>query len=306
MTHIFIVNPYAGKNTFADELREKLAEIPNFNYFIFNTRCAGYEIELVKRIRHIFQDEKLRFYCCGGSGTMTNMLNGLEETDTLKGTEVAFYPCGLTNDFLKIFGKDEHRFYDIHELIHGDVISVDYIKTNYSIALNTVSFGLDANTLSSLEDYRTFRLYSSQIPYTLAVLHSVFLSKSHQYEFYLDDKRFEGTIREFCIGNGYVLGGNLYFAKGTCATDGIGQFCYVQNKNKFHILSVIRQMQNKNIEKLSQLATLGECSRFRVRRTDGSPITYNCDGNLIRNADEINAFFVKEGLSLVVPKGVKI
>ena len=40
MTHIFIVNPFAGNNTFADDLRTKLASMQNINYFVFNTRYA--------------------------------------------------------------------------------------------------------------------------------------------------------------------------------------------------------------------------------------------------------------------------
>lgn len=52
---------------------------------------------------------------------------------------MAFYPCGLTNDFIKCFSGKEKRFHQIEELINGDVISVDYIQTNGSVALNTLS-----------------------------------------------------------------------------------------------------------------------------------------------------------------------
>ena len=110
MIHIFIVNPYAGKGAFADDLRLKLSRIEGLNYFVFSTRYKGHETELVKEIQDIFENEKLRFYCCGGSGTMRNMLNGFEKLDD---AEIAFFPCGLTNDFLKMFDKDEARFHDI-------------------------------------------------------------------------------------------------------------------------------------------------------------------------------------------------
>ena len=36
MTHIFIVNPYAGEKTFADDLRRKLKEIKNLSFLIRN------------------------------------------------------------------------------------------------------------------------------------------------------------------------------------------------------------------------------------------------------------------------------
>ena len=35
-------------------------------------------------------------------------------------------------------------FYDIDALIDGDVVNIDYIKTNHGVALNTFSLGLDS------------------------------------------------------------------------------------------------------------------------------------------------------------------
>ena len=52
MTHIFIVNPNAGNQTFADDLRRKLLDIKGLNYFVFNTRYAGNETEIIKEIQN--------------------------------------------------------------------------------------------------------------------------------------------------------------------------------------------------------------------------------------------------------------
>ena len=82
-THIFIVNPYSGGQTFTDELRKQLDEIEGLNYYIFTTRYPGHEKELVKQILNMFEGEKLRFYCCGGSGTMRNIMNGFDDISDL-------------------------------------------------------------------------------------------------------------------------------------------------------------------------------------------------------------------------------
>lgn len=306
MTHIFIVNPYAGNKTFANDLRKKLEEIPNLHYFIFSTRSEGDEITLVKRVLHIFENEKLRFYSCGGSGTMKNILNGLHEAGVIDHTEVAFYPCGLTNDFLKVFSELDSRFEDIQELVQGDVISVDYIKTQHSIALNTVSLGFDSNVLKKLDDYRSLRLIASNLPYTLALIYSIFLTKTNQYVLTLDDTTVDCHIQELCIGNGHVLGGNLCFTENANPTDGIGSYCYVKKSSLAITLSVLRSMQTSNFSKLATMANLGSCHSFRVRRKDKSLFNYNCDGDLVRDVSEIEGIFVKKGLSLVVPKGVSL
>ena len=37
-----------------------------------------------------------------------------------------------------MFGEEEHRFSNIEELINGDVIEIDYIKTNRLKAISSV------------------------------------------------------------------------------------------------------------------------------------------------------------------------
>ena len=302
MLHIFIINPFAGQKTFADDLRTKLSSIKGLDYFVFNTRYAGYETELVKKIQRIFQGEKLRFYCCGGSGTMRNMLNGF---DNLSEAEVAFFPCGLTNDFLKMFGSDEPRFHQIEELINGDVISIDYIKSSCGVSLNTLSTGLDSNCVSKMNDYRILRFLGNDVPYSVALVYSIFVSKTHEYEISVDGRDYSGKFAEFFMGNGCIFGGSLYFAEHTCVNDGEALYSLVGNKRGFGLLSVMLSLTGKKYAKYPAIMELGQCSKIKIRRTDGAPFTINQDGDLICDVTECEAEIVHKGLRFVVPKGVR-
>lgn len=303
MVHIFIVNPFAGQKTFADDLRTQLSKIKGLNYFVFNTRCQGYEQELVKKVQTIFENEKLRFYCCGGSGTMRNMLNGF---DDLENAEVAFFPCGLTNDFLKVFGENEEKFHRIEELIDGDVITVDYIKTNKGVALNTFSVGWDSSIVNKVEEYRILSMFGKQIPYIGATLYALFRARPQEYILYLDDQRIEGKFAEVFLGNGNVLGGDLYFAENAFPTDGQGEYTIGPNVSAFRALPILLALSKRNHEKVGRTCKCGHCSTLRLRRKDGMPFTVNLDGELIKNVIEWEAQIVKQGLHLVVPKGVKL
>ena len=288
---------------FAEELREQLSTLTGLEYFVFNTRYEGYETTLVQKILKIFEGRKLRFYCCGGSGTMRKMLGGFDDLDT---AEIAFYPCGLTNDFLKMFGKNKERFFDIKELIYGEVIEVDYIRTNHGIALNTLSTGLDSNCVDKMNDYRILRFINGNIPYTIATLYSIFISKTFEYEVTLDGVSYIDKFAEILVGNGCIFGGNMHFAESTSINDGKAIYRLAGNKRGFDIIPTLLALTQEKYHEFPQLMQCGDCGTVKIKRTDNSPFTINLDGDLIKNINVCEATVVHKGLHFVVPKGVKI
>lgn len=300
MIHIFIVNPYAGQKTFAEDLREKLKKIDGLNYFVFNIRNAGYENELIQRVIRIFQGEKLRFYCCGGSGTMRNILSGF---DSLDDVEVAFFPCGLTNDFLKVFGDKQKLFYNIEELINGEVMDVDYIKTEYGIALNTLSVGLDAYSQTKMESFRVFTMFGRTLPYSVSLISAVLFAKNNKFIIDIEGDIIEDAFTEVIFGNGFVLGGGVFFDDGADVQDGKLTYALLSRVAGFKRIKALMAMGAKNFSKVDHL-TQGKCSSFTIKRSDGAPFVINHDGELVRDVTEVNAHVVRKGLHFVVPKGV--
>lgn len=301
MVHIFLINPYAGKRTFADGLRRKLKEIPDFDYFVFNTRHAGEEAELVRKMRTIFEDEKLRFYCCGGSGTMRNMLNGFDSFDNV---EIAFFPCGLTNDFLKVFGKDAERFHSIGELIDGDVIAVDYIRSNCGVTLNTFSLGIDTGVAERNRKLRFLNFFGDNVSYTLSVFLALIGIQLKKYIVETEGGQYCRNYAEIFFGNGNVLAGNLHFIEKADPSDGRADIRLVYPRPGllyFQALLALIKKDYQYLEKYSQT----ERSRFiRIRREDGGELSVNQDGELVTGIRQLEAEIVPKGIRLVVPKGV--
>lgn len=303
MTHIFIINPYSGQSSLADGLRDKLGTMSGLNYYVFNTRYPGYEKILVGKIRHFFEGEKLRFYCCGGEGTMRNMLCGF---DDLSEAEVAFFPCGMTNDFLKVFRPEEAAYFrDIEELIYGDVINVDYIHTNYGAALNTISFGLDTQMCLLMDDYRALKIFGDTLPYSAAIVHSILLTQQQSYDLEIDGEKLSGVSAETIFGSGNYLGGNLYFSDSNNVFDGKGGFISAPKLNSIKEIQIMIAMMKHDMNHIHKVCSHGEFERFSIRRTDGSPFSLNFDGELQSGITQLDAHIVRKGLKFVVPKGLK-
>lgn len=306
-THIFILNRYAGNKNFISIIRETLAELAereHLRYFIFVTKYAGFETEIVKEIQSIFSDEKLRFYSCGGSGTFRNMINGI---DDLEHTQVGFIPYGLTNDFIKMFNGKEELFLDIEKVIKGNVLDVDYIQTNKGIMLNTFSFGFDADVITKLDEWKILKLFGDNMPYNVSSLWAVLFAKRHSYivEYELEGQepqKYEGNLLECFFGNGCHLGGilNMTDHQNISYNDGLGYFRLIKNKNVFYTLIFMLALIKKKYHLLDKYSINGNCNCIKVRRSDGKNFIVNQDGEAIKCAEwQVN--MKQKGLHLLVP-----
>lgn len=300
--HIFIVNPYAGREVYADELRGKLEKIPDLTFFIFTTRYAGHEEALVRKAVDLFSDEKLRFYCCGGSGTLRNMLNGIEDFSEV---EMAVYPCGLSNDFFKVFEEDEEKFSDLEALVNGDVVDIDYIRSNHGVCLNTLSAGVDARVSRYMEKYRELYMVGKQLPYTLSLLNSLFMTDPNDLVIYLDGEKMEVSCSEIVFANGLAIGGNLYLDSAADITDGEGCYLIAPPKIGFSLLHLLLYLKRRKMDKVRQKMKCGRWCRVHIESKDGRPLVVNQDGELVGGYPEWDAEIVRKGLHFVVPRGVK-
>lgn len=303
ITHVFIVNPVAGVENYAGELRKKLQRIEGLTYYIFSTRYAGYEADIVRQVQELFLGEKIRFYCCGGSGTLRNMLNAFDKLDE---TEIAFYPCGLSNDILKAFGMDAAMFSNIEELIHGEVVDVDYIRTNHGICINSFSAGLDSAAMSAMSQYRGIIQLGKQLPYTLSLIRTLFGGKGRRAAIYVDGREIDNQFMEIIFGNGCTINGNVYFAEDPDLRDGKGDFMLAPLKNRISLLYLLYLLQKKRFDKVVRKAETGTWRQVRIVSLDGEPLVGNQDGELVECAMEWTLEIVPKGLHFVVPKGVSV
>lgn len=308
-THIFIVNSFAGSQYFADNLRQTLEKIEGLHYFVFSTRYKGDETELVRKVLHFFNNKNLRFYCCGGSGTLRNMLNGF---DDLSKAEVAFIPFGLTNDFLKVFRKDAALFKDINNLIQGQVVKVDYIRTNHGIALNECSAGMTVGILRKTDKNRELAIFGNRIPYLVSILMEGILPKKVVYEMTTVDgiegsrKRDEVLVQLF-FGNGSTAGGNIQYAPWAKITDGLSDYALVKRAGFFDLLGMLPKLYTDNADRINRrMVEFGNCEKMILQRKDGKPFYMDMDGELPCMDTKWEMEIVHQGLNFVVPKGVRV
>ena len=145
MKHLFIVNPVAGgkdRHEYVAEQARLALEGSADAYEVYITTapmdaCAKIKAEAAS-------GEELRVYACGGDGTLNECVNGAVGHDNVA---VTHFPCGTGNDFIKMFGEEKERFFDLAELVHGEVRALDVMECCGRYAINICSVGIDRKSV---------------------------------------------------------------------------------------------------------------------------------------------------------------
>lgn len=148
LKHIFILNPNAGHGTTQKELEDKLSGT-SFDWQLYTTTAAG---DAVRFIREWCDShpEPVRFYACGGDGTIHEVANAVYGYSQ---ASMSCYPVGSGNDFVKYYGGKE-RFLDPVALCSAPEVSIDLIRVNDRYAINACHFGLDSCVASVMDKIR--------------------------------------------------------------------------------------------------------------------------------------------------------
>ena len=142
MRHIFIINPAAGKSDSRQRvyrMAERLRESHGLDVECMLTKSSGHTTALVRGIAAA--GSGVRFYACGGDGTVNAVANGAAGFENAAMTVV---PIGTGNDFLKNFGEDAARFSDPGNLWNGRTQKLDLIDCNGRLCLTIACSGIDA------------------------------------------------------------------------------------------------------------------------------------------------------------------
>ena len=304
LLHVFVINPMVASDQKVKEIRDILSKTKDIRYFIFTSDGQGAETELTRKIQQYFSGQRIRIYCVGGSGTLRNVVNGIEDFERV---EVAFLSLGLTNDFVKTLGGREEQYMTLKNLLRGEVKKIDYIETTGGIALNTFSLGLDANVVCALEKNRIFKMFGKMVPYINAFLYAWFASTPDEYEITVDGVPvYTGLSSEVIFGNGNVLGGMFTFGRKQKITDGKGCVLIEKKRQGFDMLPSVRAMLKGDLDTLEKKNLVMEAADFSIRRRDGGQLAMNFDGEMVYGIEQWDARIVKQGLKFVIPKGVTI
>ncbi len=239
MKHLIILNGKAGEGR-AEEKNESIRKaFSNLDSEIHTTIAPKEATEFVKNYLNTHKDEKVRVYACGGDGTIFEVANGLVGFNN---AELAIYPIGTGNDFVKYYGGAE-RFLDLEKLIKAEAKQIDLSKISgpsldepiYSI--NVINFGFDAIVGAVGNKYKD---QGKKDPYGKAIKVAIMKGRFNKIKVTADGEALNKKSLLLCtIAQGRFVGGKFMCAPHSINDDGLIDVCLLRTRSLFAFLGIL-------------------------------------------------------------------
>ena len=298
MKHIFIINPAAGKRDNRQRvyaMAEALEQKHGLDVSCMLTKSHGHATQLTRSIAET--GEAVRFYACGGDGTVNEVANGIAGFDNAAMTVI---PIGTGNDFLKIFGPEMlPKFMDAENLWNGEVQQLDLIDCNGKTCLTIACSGIDARIAESVHDF------SSSISGKGAYLASVavnFIARGigQHWTVTLDDEVIEDDFALVAMCNGRHYGGGFTPMLEARMNDGLLHTILVKKISKLQFAALFGKYGSGRHGEVSP--DIIRVSDAKVVRIQGRDIVTCLDGEC-SHSNDITLRLSDKKLNFFGPRG---
>lgn len=300
MKHVFLINPAAGKSdstlTVAAGIRAVCVE-RGLDYDILTTEHPRHAVELVKRKAVEYAGQAIRFYACGGDGTLNEVAAGAAG---LANVSITHFPCGSGNDFIKLF-NDPTAFRDLEKLLDCREDTFDLIRCNEDYSINICSVGLDARIGTEVDRYKRLPLVSGFGAYVLSSVVNVIRRVHEHYVVELDGQVFDGRHTLICACNGRYYGGGFNPVPEADPTDGLLDVLLIKKVSRLKLATVIGKYKNGKYRELADLVEHIKTDKLQILCNKPTPI--NLDGEL-RMGQQVDISVAKEKVRFFYPKGL--
>lgn len=220
MRHHFIINPCAGGTNHANTISDQIKTL-GIDSSIYITQYAQDATRYVSECCRQHPDEALRFYACGGDGTLNEVASGAVGHPN---AEVGCYPSGSGNDYVKYWPNAD--FHNLCALTEASSTEVDMMRVTYDdgqrYCLNAFHIGFEAEVCREMSNVRRKPLIGGRMTYTTAIVKSLFTGRRTPCRIIVDGQLWhEGDLLLASLANGRYIGGGYKCAPRSMNDDGL-------------------------------------------------------------------------------------
>lgn len=306
MIYHFILNPKSGrsrKDRHLDEQIKAACKKRQLQYHIYYTTCPGDATEYVASMVRITPNERQRFICVGGDGSISEIVNSAPCNPLV---EFGVIPRGSGNDFVRNF-SNRKLFTDIDAQIDGEPISLDLIKCNDFYSANMINIGFDCAVVKETEKLKKHRFIPRSLLYILGVVVVFFKKTGTKMKItFKNGEVIDKKLTLTAIGNGRFCGGGFNANPLAMLNDGLIDICAIDKVSKPTFLSLVSSYKKGtfiNNKRAKKVITYRQEPSFKMEFDEPVPV---CIDGEIKGAKTLEFEAVRNGFNFVIPKGCTV
>ena len=283
-----IINPNAGKGSASKKSQSVIAELKkrnvDFDYELTNAPREA--VRIAREASGKFE----KIVAVGGDGTINEVGEGLVESDSI----FCVIPLGSGNDFAKELKIPSKVNAAVDLLLKGSVRTIDVIKVNDRISLNTAGVGFNALVSNSVTQIKYLRGLSV---YIWGVVKSAVRYEAIPMKIVINDKLIEEKIFMVAICNSKREGGGFIVAPEAINDDGLFDVTFIREIGYLKLLLNISSALNGKLNKLDEVETIRS---DKITIESEFPMPLHVDGEVVSmNSKYVEASILEGALRVI-------
>ncbi len=301
MKHIIVVNPAAGPKNALDAIRTEVQALDGYETEIYETKGKGDASRFVRAYLAEHPEESVRFYACGGDGTLGEVAGGAYGA---KNASISCYPCGSGNDFVKYYGGKD-AFLNLAALFEGEEREIDMVTDGERFSINVANFGFDYFVCEKMEKLRRKKGFGGKRAYYGGIVYALFRAMKNNAKVFVDGEQIGKDAFLLCtVANGSYIGGSFKCAPLSDNEDGLLEICHVDPVSVFKFIRLIgkyKRGEHIGDERLKDIMHYTRGKEVRVESSDEG-FGYCLDGEMIPSKS-FTLKILPRAVRFAVPKG---
>jgi len=301
MEHVFVVNPCAGGHDGSAELAIKIHDILK-DAEVYTTVAPR---DATRFVRHWLADrpgEEVRFYACGGDGTLNEVVSGVMAGEGgNRRVEVACYPCGSGDDFVRYWQRVD--FTDIATLVGGEAVPVDVMRLGDRYCVNTLNYGFEAAVCHAMAAVRRIPVIGGRMAYTTGIVASLATGRRNRCRVTVDGELWlDGEVLLLSVANGQYAGGGYHCAPRAKNDDGLLEVMAATPMSVARFAKLIKYYKNGELldrEELHTVVSYRRGSRVTIEPLRESYVA--TDGEIVPGS-RFEVECISRAINFVIPK----
>ena len=305
MKHVFVVNPAAGKGKNLPALLSAITyacEELGAEYEIYHTLTVGDATRFVSEKCQNEPDTQMRFYACGGDGTLFEVLNGAVGYEN---AEISVIPSGTGNDFIKTFTNPEF-FSDVKRQLQGQSERLDLMKYNNRYSMNVINIGFDCDVVQKVAQIKRKAFVPSKMAYGMAIADVFTKPLGKHFRVLIDDQELlEKDFMLCAMANALYYGDGFKVAPLAKLNDGYMDLCLVDRVTRGEFIKIISKYKaglHIDAEGNSQFPFVRyqKCKKVVVESQQTIGV---CGDGEVSPVKSVTVEIVPNAISFSIPKG---